>query len=280
MKLKEAFDVIERFGAPVALSNELCSRYNHYDNSGILVENEGEITGVLFSLDFTPAAAEEAVRRGYNLIVTHHPAIYHGQKRITPSDDLISKALVTCIKNGVGVISMHLNFDSAEEGIDYYLMKGLGGSEAKIMDELSAGGYGRVYEIPEIKFGDFVKKIGRTFSTKRIFSYGDPARRIKKVASFCIFSYGDPARRIKKVASFCGAGADENAGGFAIYNCADVIVSSDFAHHMITGLYYNGVNVVQMTHYASEVYGFTRMAQKLIPELGVPAHVFIDEQLL
>lgn len=262
MKLKEAFDVIERFGAPVALSNELCSRYNHYDNSGILVENEGEITGVLFSLDFTPAAAEEAVRRGYNLIVTHHPAIYHGQKRITPSDDLISKALVTCIKNGVGVISMHLNFDSAEEGIDYYLMKGLGGSEAKIMDELSAGGYGRVYEIPEIKFGDFVKKIGRTFSTKRVFSYGDPARRIKKVASFC------------------GAGADENAGGFAIYNGADVIVSSDFAHHMITGLYYNGVNVVQMTHYASEMYGFTRMAQKLIPELGVPAHVFIDEQLL
>lgn len=262
VKLKNAFEAIERVCAPVALSDELCARYNHYDNSGVLVENEGEITGVLFSLDFTPAAAEEAVKRGCNLIVTHHPAIYHGQKRITPSNDLISRALVTCIKNGIGVISMHLNFDSAEEGIDYFLMKGLGGTQAEIMDKLSVGGYGRLYEIPEIKFSDFVKKIGKTFNTKRIFAYGDPTRRIKKVASFC------------------GAGADESAGGFAIEGGADVIVSADFAHHMITGLYYNGVNVVQMTHYASEVYGFTRMAQKLIPELGVPAYVYIDEQLL
>ncbi len=262
MKLKEAFAITERCCAPVALSDELCAKYNHYDNSGILVENEGEITGVLFSLDFTPAAAEEAIKRGYNLIITHHPAIYHGQHRITPSNDLISQALVKCIRGGVGVISMHLNFDCAREGIDYYLMKGLGGTEAEIMDKLSVGGYGRVYSIPEIKFCDFVRKIGKTFNTKRIFSYGDPQRPIKKVASFC------------------GAGADENAGGFAIANGADVIVSSDFAHHMITGLYYNGVNVVQMTHYASEVYGFTHMARRLIPELGVPAYVLIDEELL
>ena len=70
MKLIDIFRIIENKIAPVALSDELCKKYGHYDNSGILVENEGEITGVLFSLDFTPEAAEEAVRRGCNLLVT------------------------------------------------------------------------------------------------------------------------------------------------------------------------------------------------------------------
>ena len=158
MKLIDIFGIIENKIAPVALSDELCKKYGHYDNSGILVENEGEITGVLFSLDFTPEAAEEAVRRGCNLLVTHHPAIYHGQKSIKPSDDIISRALVICIKNNIGVISMHLNFDSAPEGIDYYLMRGLGGIEARrVLNDLSSGGYGRLYDIEPVTFKDFVK---------------------------------------------------------------------------------------------------------------------------
>ena len=263
MKLYDVFKIIEGQVAPVALSDELCSKYGNYDNSGIMLENEGEITGALFSLDFTPEAAEEAAQRGCNLIITHHPAIYHGIKRITPSDDLISRALVICIKNNIGVISMHLNFDSAPQGVDYYLMKGLGGVEAKsLLNPLSSGGYGRIYDIKPITFKEFVKRTLKNFETRRCFAYGDDDRIIKRVASFC------------------GAGCDGQAAGLAINGGADVLVSSDIAHHMITGLFYNGVNVVQLTHYASEVYGFKKIAQSLAPSLGCSVCVYVDAQLM
>lgn len=263
MKLIDAFRIIEEHAAPVALSDELCSKYGHYDNSGIILESEETVSGVLFSLDFTPDAAEEAVKRGCNLIVTHHPAIYNGMRRITPSDDLISRALVVCIKNGIGVISMHLNFDSAPYGIDYYLMKGLGGTaERGVLNALSSGGYGRIYDIKPVTFKEFVKRTLKNFETNRCFAYGDGERIIKRVASFC------------------GAGCSGEAAGMAINGGADVLVSSDIAHHMITGLYYNNVNVLQLTHYASEVYGFKRIAKTLAPLFGVPVCMYVDAQLM
>lgn len=263
VKYIDAFNIIENQAAPVALSNELCEKYNHYDNSGIILENSGEITGVLFSLDFTPDAAAEAVKRGCNLIITHHPAIYHGMRRITPSCDLNSKALMCCIKNNIAVISMHLNFDSAPQGIDYYLMKGLGGTKAEsFLNPLSSGGYGRIYDIKPITFKEFVKRTQKNFETRRCFAYGDDERIIKRVASFC------------------GAGCSDDAAGMAINGGADVLVSADIAHHMITGLFYNGVNVVQLTHYASEVYGFKFIAKTLAPFFGVPVCVYVDAQLM
>ena len=164
---------------------------------------------------------------------------------------------------GIGVISMHLNMDSAPEGIDWHLMKGLGGTqEDGVLNGLSSGGYGRIYDIKPVTFKEFVKRTQRTFETKRCFAYGDDDRIIKRVASFC------------------GAGCSEDAAGMAINGGADVLVSSDIAHHMITGLFYSGVNVLQLTHYCSEVYGFKLIAKKLSPSFGVPVCVYVDPQLM
>ncbi len=263
MNYKDIFAVIENNAAPVALSDELCAKYGHYDNSGVLVENTGEIIGVLFSLDLTCDAVDEAIKRQCNLIVTHHPAIYHGLKRIAPSNDLVSRAIVKCIRHNIAVISMHLNFDSAPEGIDYYLMKGLGGErEEGILQPLSSGGYGRIYPVEPVTFREFVRRTKVTFGAERCFAYGDPGRIVRKVASFC------------------GAGCGEEAAGMAINGGADVLVSADIPHHMITGLYYNNVNVLQLTHYSSEVYGFKMMANKLSPLMGVPVCIYADPQLM
>ena len=79
---------------------------------------------------------------------------------------------------------------------------------------------------------------------------------------------------------FWGGGGDGQAAVLAINGGADVLVSADIAHHMITGLFYNGVNVVQLTHYASEVYGFKKIAQSLAPSLGCSVCVYVDAQLM
>ena len=103
MKLAEIFNKLEEV-APVALSDEFCRKYKMYDNSGIIIDCKEEITGALFSLDLSLKAIEEAKKRGFNLIVTHHPAIYGGISRIS-ADDTIG----ICSRSGLPVLSMHLN---------------------------------------------------------------------------------------------------------------------------------------------------------------------------
>ena len=78
MTVNEVFSLLEREVAPVSLSREQCELSGFHDNSGIILNFGGNVTGILFCLDLTPAAAEKAAASGFNLIVTHHPAIFGG----------------------------------------------------------------------------------------------------------------------------------------------------------------------------------------------------------
>lgn len=260
MKLSELYAVLEEV-APVSLSEEFCRVYGAYDNSGVLIDCGAEINGALFSLDFSLAAITEAKKRGFNAIVTHHPAIFRGITKLNISSDPQAKAIERCVKGNISVISMHLNYDAAPEGIDYYLMKGLGGENAVIMNVLSRGGYGRVYDVPSADFASFVQAAKTTFDTERLVSYGG----LKK--------------KIGRAASFCGAGCDDNAIAFALENGADVFVSSDLKHHQITALLERGVNVIQLPHYAAEVYGFKRIVQKMNDRIAVPTCFYREKGL-
>ena len=256
MKLTEIFNILEGV-APVALSDEFCKKYRMYDNSGILIDCKEEINGVLFSLDLSLAAINEAKKHGFNLIVTHHPAIYGGISRIS-ADDPVG----ICLRSGTSVISMHLNFDAAPHGIDYYLMEGLGGKAAQIHSDVSCGGYGRVYSVDAIKFGELKKKVCKNFDTDR-----------------AVF-YGDNDKRITKIASFCGAGCNSEAIEFAKSRGADAFVSSDMKHHEISALVGSGINVIHLTHYSAENYGFNKIFTQLSTAFSIPSAFFADKNLL
>ena len=256
MNLQEIFKKLETI-APVALSDEFCAKYRMYDNSGIIIDCKEEITGALFSLDLSFKAIDEAKRRGFNLIVTHHPAIFGGISRISADD-----AIGICLKSGISVISMHLNFDAAPYGIDYHLMCGLGGENAKILDDVQGGGYGRVYSVKNIKFNELENIVRKNFGTERALFYGDKNRIIKKIASFC------------------GAGCDNKAIDFAKRNGADVFVSSDMKHHEITALIDKGINVIHLTHYSAECYGFNKIYTEISSAFSCPTAFFADKELL
>lgn len=243
--------------APLELSKEFCKEFGAYDNSGIIINCGEDIKGALFSLNLSKKAIDECKARGYNLIVTHHPAIYGGIERI----DIEGKnsAIAECIKSGISVISMHLNFDIAPRGIDYFLMRGIGGSDAETLVNIMAGGYGRLYNIEKTSFSKLVQNIKKTFSTENVMAFGKE-------------------REICKVASFCGAGCDDEAIDFAISGGAQVFVSADMKEHQIAYLVGNGVNVLQLSHYASEAYGFNKIFNTL--DIGLPKAYFNDEDLL
>jgi dinuclear metal center YbgI/SA1388 family protein len=87
----------------------------HYDNAGLLTGNDTECTGVLTTLDATEEVIMEAVARGCNLIVAHHPIIFGGLKRLT-GRNYIGRAVIAAIKNDIAVYSIHTNLDNMVAG--------------------------------------------------------------------------------------------------------------------------------------------------------------------
>ncbi len=258
MRLKKIYEIADGL-APFSLSREWCELYDGYDNSGILLDCGEEISRILFSLDLSLAAIERAKQFGAQLIMTHHPAIYSPLKSLSASGE--GKEILACARAGISVISAHLNLDCATDGIDESFMKGLGGEHALcVMERLSSGAYGRVFEVEETPFDEYVKAMKKTFQTQRITVYGN--------------------RPVKRVACFCGGGMDEKSVAFAAQNGADTFVSSDGKHHLVTAAVESGMNVLLLTHYASEVYGFHRYYEKIKEKSGVPCEFFTDERYL
>ena len=146
-----------------------------------------------------------------------------------------------------------------DSNFDQDLLKEREEAEA-LLNPLSSGGYGRIYAVPAQSFGQFSQKAAVEFESGHIRFYG--------------------GRQVKKAASFCGAGCDDEAIAFAISRGADTFVSADMKHHQITALISAGLNVVEMTHYCSEVYGFARIYASINGSLGVPSAFFKEEMLL
>ena len=262
MKVEDIFALLEKEVAPVSLSDEFCAKHKMFDNSGIIINCGNEVAGALFTLDLTSKAVEKAKAQGFNLIVTHHPAIFGGISRFDLTANPQAQTLAECMKCGISVISMHLNFDAAPQGIDYFLSKGLGGETAKLSAPLSNGGYGRVYSVAPTTFKDFVKKVKKEFSTERLIVYGEENKKVTRVASFC------------------GAGCDDYNINFATMGGADVFVSADMKHHEILALTQRGMAVIILTHYASENYGFEKIYSKIKDGLKVKSGYFTDTTLL
>lgn len=260
MKSFELLRLLEYIG-PLSISADFCKAEHAYDNSGILVDSGEEITGILFSLDLSKKSLQKAKELGFNAIVTHHPAIFGALGSLSVYD-YGSNLVAECLKSGITVISMHLNFDAAPQGIDYYLMRGLGGEAGKTLIKPEGGGYGRAYDIKPCKLCEYVEFIKKNFNTQRVIFYGDASKPLARAASFC------------------GAGCNDAAIDFAERENADVFISSDMKHHQITALLARGISVIILTHYAAENYGFNKIYGKIIEELNVPAAYFCDEELL
>ena len=267
MKLSEIYAVADKI-APKRLSDEYCEKFGTYDNSGVLVDCGEEIKGVVFSLDLSFAAIEKAMQERCNLIVTHHPAIY-GKIGDICVEDALGKKLITCIRNGISVIAMHLNLDCAIGGVDECLQSGICKAtstkkveNAQVMHPLSLGGYGRAYDVQKGTLQTLALEIEKEFSTKKILVYGENNKEITRVASFC------------------GAGVDENSIAFAKAQGVDVIVSSDFKHHLLALALESGLAVVILPHYASEHYGFEKYYKKIRQQLDIPCIYHTDTILL
>lgn len=102
------------------------SYQEHYDNCGLLIGDiEAACTGILVNLEITAAVIEEAIALGINLIVTHHPLIFKGLKKLTNTTET-ERLVATCIKNNIAVYSAHTNLDHMQFGVNKKIGEKLG----------------------------------------------------------------------------------------------------------------------------------------------------------
>lgn len=143
MIIKEVIDFCDQRFHPELQEN--------YDNAGFLLgEPEQECHGVLVSVDLTPRVIEEAVGKNLNLIVTHHPFIFGGLKRIT-SDSETGRMIYSLIRHNIAVYAAHTNLDNLREGVNGILSQKLGLTGCEILRPLSGrqdAGAGMVGALP------------------------------------------------------------------------------------------------------------------------------------
>ena len=153
MKIREVVDALERF-APLPLQES-------FDNAGLQAGlTEAEVSGALLCLDVTEKVVDEAVALGCNLIVSHHPLIFHALKRITYADD-VQRAVAKALKNDITVVSMHTNMDNARGGVNFKIAEKMELHDCRFFAEKTVMGIecgsGVIGELPEaLAADDFV----------------------------------------------------------------------------------------------------------------------------
>lgn len=104
-----------------------------YDNAGLIVGNaSADVSGVLVTLDSTEEVIEEAIAKGCNLIIAHHPIVFKGLKRLT-GKNYVERTIIKAIKNDVAIYAIHTNLDSVVGGVNFKIAEKLRLEKVKIL---------------------------------------------------------------------------------------------------------------------------------------------------
>jgi dinuclear metal center YbgI/SA1388 family protein len=125
MQISDIIKVLEQ-KAPLSLQE-------NYDNAGLLTGNAGwQCKGVLCTLDATEEVVMEAVQKGCNLVVAHHPIIFGGLKKIT-GKNYVERTVIAAIKNDIAIYAIHTNLDNVLDGVNHKIADRLGLVNRKIL---------------------------------------------------------------------------------------------------------------------------------------------------
>jgi dinuclear metal center YbgI/SA1388 family protein len=124
-KLKEITRFLDEL-APGSLQED-------YDNSGLIITHEQDlIRGILITLDVTEEVVDEAVSSDCNLIVSHHPVIFKGLKRLGPADHT-GRAILKAVKNNIHIYSIHTNLDNVKNGVNGFIADRIGLTGTRVL---------------------------------------------------------------------------------------------------------------------------------------------------
>ena len=227
-----------------------------WDNVGLLVgRKEKVIESVMLCVDVTESVIRQAIQKGVSMIVSHHPMIFSGEKRIT-NENVFGTRLLDLIQADICVYAMHTNFD----------VIGMADAAAEQLDLVDA-------EVLQVTYEDDIatEGIGRVGKLKGTMSLEELAHFTKEVFQVSsVKVFGDPETLCCEVAVCPGAGKSMMKD--VLRTEADVFITGDIDHHTGIDLVAQGVCVIDAGHYGIEKLFVPYMYDyfsKILPECKV-----------
>lgn len=104
-----------------------------YDNSGLIVGAPSmEVKGVIISLDAVESIVDEAIARGCNMVIAHHPIVFKGLKKFN-GRNYVERTVIKAIKNDIAIYAIHTNLDNVAGGVNFKIAEKLGLTQVKIL---------------------------------------------------------------------------------------------------------------------------------------------------
>ena len=217
-----------------------------WDNPGLLVGKfSAEVDKIFVCLDVSEENIKVAADFGAQLIISHHPIIFHAVKNFR-TDLPLGRKIELLIKNDISVFAAHTNLDSAIGGVNDVLAEKIGLTEIKMFgdEEISLGRLGKLSEpMTAENFAELVKK-NLNAESVRLVNAGDFL--------------------IKKVGICSGAGSEFISK--AKFFGADAFVTGDLKYHEAQNAVENKIHVVDAGHFATEFPIVHALSQKLQAE--------------
>ncbi|WP_243112687.1 MULTISPECIES: Nif3-like dinuclear metal center hexameric protein [Acutalibacteraceae] len=212
-----------------------------FDNPGLLVGDEGmNVTKSILSLDITPEVVREASELGAQLIVSHHPVIFHPLKRL----DTASVPYLLASRS-IAAICAHTNLDMAPGGVNDCLAGRLRLKNVRMLCENSDSG------LPEALCGE----------TDREYSPREFAQFVKNALGCEGLCYVDGGRRVNS-AGLCGGGGADYLYDAAQAGC-QAFVTGECKHNILLDAESLGVTLVAAGHFETEDPVIPALMQKL-----------------
>ncbi len=237
MKVRDIENTIERH-APLFLQDD-------FDNAGLQVGlASDEVRAVLVCLDVTEGIINEAVEKGCNLIVSHHPLLFHPLKKV--SDFSYQQRCVRlAISQGISIYSAHTNLDNAPGGVNYRIAEKIGLEQLDWLEKKQGqdAGSGLIGVLPQpSRAEEFLSKLKDIFNV-RALTYNEV----------------EADKMISKVA-LCGG-----AGSFlipaALQRGADCFITGEVHYHQFFES--EGMLIAALGHYESEQYTIDLLAEMI-----------------
>ncbi len=218
----------------IRLLDEIADRSyaEDWDNPGLLAgDREKEIKRVLVAVDATDEVIDEAIECGADILITHHPMIFKGIKRVT-KDDFTGRRIIKLIKNDIACFAMHTNFDVSCMGYEASRKLDLTDDEV-LLYTTDDEGFGRIGYLKEpVPVSDLCETIKDVFDNETVRVFGDTTKIVRKAA----IMPGSGSSAIKE----------------ASRRGAEVLITGDISHHDGIDAVADGLIVIDAGHFGIE----------------------------
>lgn len=248
MKIRAIIAALEHF-APLSLQDG-------FDNAGwqIGLTEDADASGALLCLDVTEDVIDEAAHKGCNLIVSHHPLLFHPLKKIT-GEDYVQRCVLKAIRVGIGLYAAHTNLDNAPGGVNAVMANHLGLVDCQPLlpkEGVEGAGSGLIGRLPQpMCTAAFLQHVRETFAVE------------------CVRHNDWAGKQVERVA-LCGG-----AGAFLIPNAAnhhaDAFITGEIGYHRFFG-WEHQLLLAEIGHFESEQFTIDLLKQLIhqaAPELPI-----------